>query len=48
MNEYPSWQYDEMKQVGKDYDLRHRKFRLKKNELLLESLRVKPEHVIVL
>jgi putative AdoMet-dependent methyltransferase len=58
MSEYPSWQYDEMKQIGKDYndlaeveayDTRHGKFRNveKENELILESLRVKPEHVLI-
>lgn len=58
MNEYSSWQYDEIKQIGKDYgdpaeveayDVRHGKFRNveKENELILESLCVKPEHVVI-
>lgn len=58
MNDYPSWQYDEMKQIGKDYDdlaeveaydARHGKFRNveKENELILEKLCVKLEHVLI-
>ncbi len=58
MNEYPSWQYDEMKQIGKDYDnsaevasydARHGKFRdvEKENEGILETLCVKPEHILI-
>lgn len=58
MNKYPSWQYDEMKQIGKDYsdaaeveayDARHGKFRNveKENEVILESLCIKPEHVLI-
>lgn len=58
MSEYPSWQYDEMKQIGKDYgdlaeveayDVRHGKFRNveKENERILENLCLKPEHIVV-
>ena len=58
MNNYPAWQYDEMKQIGKDYgnleeveayDVRHGKFRdiEKENEAILESLRVKTDHVLI-
>ncbi len=58
MSEYPSWQYDEMKQIGKDYgdlaeveayDARHGKFRNieKENEQILKVLEVKPEHVLI-
>ncbi len=58
MNEYPSWQYDEMKQIGKDYgnldeveayDARHAKFRdiEKENAGILERLGVQPEHVLI-
>jgi putative AdoMet-dependent methyltransferase len=58
MSDYPSWQYNEMKQIGKDYgdlaeveayDIRHAKFRNveKENERILESLSVKPEHTVV-
>src|SRR5574341_382036 len=58
MNKNPSWQYEEMKQIGKDYDdlaeveaydARHGKFRNveKENEIILESLCVKPEHVLI-
>jgi putative AdoMet-dependent methyltransferase len=58
MSEYPSWQYDEMKQIGKDYDslaeveaydARHGKFRdvEKENEEILESLHVQPDHVVI-
>lgn len=58
MNEYPSWQYDELKQIGKDYDsmaevevydLRHGRFRnvQKENEDILKSLDVQPEQVII-
>ncbi len=58
MSDYPSWQYDEMKQIGKDYDdsaeveaydARHGKFRdvEKENEGILETLGVKPEHVLI-
>lgn len=52
------WRYDEMKQIGKDYDdlaevelydIRHGKFRnvVKENEEILEKLCLKPEHVLV-
>jgi putative AdoMet-dependent methyltransferase len=58
MSKYPSWQYDEMKQIGKDYgdlaeveayDVRHGKFRNveKENERILESLCLKPEHIVI-
>jgi putative AdoMet-dependent methyltransferase len=58
MSEYPSWQYDEMKQIGRDYgdlaeveayDVRHGKFRdvEKENERILEKLRLKPEHIVI-
>jgi ubiquinone/menaquinone biosynthesis C-methylase UbiE len=58
MSNYPSWQYDEMKQIGKDYDnpaeveaydARHGKFRNveKENEAILEALCVKPEDVLI-
>jgi len=58
MSEYPSWQYNEMKQIGKDYgslaeveayDARHGKFRNveKENNDILESLRVEAGHVII-
>jgi putative AdoMet-dependent methyltransferase len=58
MNGYPAWQYDEMKQIGKDYadpaeaeayDARHGKIRdiEKENRTILEKLRVRPEHVLM-
>ncbi len=58
MPEYPSWQYDEMQQIGKDYDslaeveaydARHGKFRnvKKENEEILEALRVQPDDVLI-
>jgi len=58
MSAYPSWQYDEMKQIGKDYgdpaeveayDARHGKFRNieKENESILAELRVQPDHVVI-
>lgn len=58
MSEYPAWQYDEMRQIGKDYgdpaeveayDIRHGKFRdiEKENEIILENLRVQPEHILI-
>ena len=58
MDAYPAWHYDEMKQVGKDYndateveayDGRHGAFRdvEKENEAILEALDVKPEHIII-
>lgn len=58
MNDYPSWQYDEMKQIGKDYgdlaeveayDARHGRFRdvVKENEGILESLCLQQEHVVI-
>lgn len=53
MAEYPAWQYDEMRQIGKDYgsiaevevyDLRHGRFRniQKENEEILASLDLQP------
>lgn len=58
MSEHPSWQYDELKQIGKDYndpaevesyDDRHGRFRdvEKENEGILQALGVKPEHVLI-
>lgn len=58
MPEYPSWQYDEMKQIGKDYDslaeveaydTRHGRFRNveKENEEILKSIRVQPDHILI-
>lgn len=58
MSEYPSWQYDEMKQIGKDYgsmteveayDARHGKFRdvEKENDAILESLAVRQDQVLI-
>ena len=58
MNNHPAWQYDEMKQIGKDYgslaeveayDARHGKFRNveKENEEILEKLAIRPEHVVI-
>ena len=58
MAEYPSWQYDEMQQVGKDfnslaevetYDARHGRFRnvAKENEEILEKLLIRPDHVLI-
>jgi ubiquinone/menaquinone biosynthesis C-methylase UbiE len=58
MSECPPWQYDEMRQIGKDYDslaeveaydVRHGRFRdvEKENEAILESLRVQPDHVVI-
>ena len=58
MSVYPSWQYDEMRQIGKDYDslaeveaydARHGRFRNveKENEAILESLHVQPDHVLI-
>jgi len=58
MSKYPSWQYDEMKQVGKDYDdraevevydARHGRFRNveKENEDILSLLRIQPNHVLI-
>ena len=58
MNEHPSWQYDEMKQIGKDYgslaeveayDARHGKFRNieKENADILEALGTQPDHELI-
>lgn len=58
MSDYPSWQYDEVKQIGKDYDnlaeveaydARHGKFRNvePENEGILEDLRIQPDHVLL-
>lgn len=58
MSEYPSWQYDEMRQIGKDYgniaeveayDARHGKFRdiEKENNLILETLNVQKDHLLI-
>ena len=58
MADYPSWQYDEMQQIGKDYDslaeveaydVRHGRFRnvKKENEDILERLRVQADHVVI-
>lgn len=58
MSEYPSWQFDEMRQIGRDYgdpaeveayDARHGAFRdvEKENEAILESLGVRPDHVLI-
>lgn len=58
MSEYPSWQYDEMKQIGKDYgsvaeveayDARHGRFRdvEKENESIVKGLRLRPDHVVI-
>lgn len=56
--EYPSWQYDEMQQIGKDYnshaeveayDARHGKIRniAKENEDILDKLRLRSNHVLI-
>jgi ubiquinone/menaquinone biosynthesis C-methylase UbiE len=58
MSEYPSWQYDETKQIGKDYDslaeveaydARHGRFRnvQKENEEILENLRLQPDDIVI-
>jgi putative AdoMet-dependent methyltransferase len=58
MSDYTSWQYDEMKQIGKDYgslaeveayDARHGKFRnvKKENEDILERLDVKADQLVI-
>jgi putative AdoMet-dependent methyltransferase len=58
MEAYPGWQYDEMKQIGKDYgslaeveayDARHGKFRNvdRENEEILERLGIRPDHVVI-
>lgn len=58
MNEYPSWQYDEMQQIGKDYnnlaeveayDVRHGRFRNieKENDDILERLRIQSDDVLI-
>ncbi len=58
MAEYPSWQYDEMQQIGKDYDdlaeveaydVRHGSFRNveKENEDILERLQLRSDHVLI-
>ena len=58
MKRSPTWQYDEMKHVGKDYnniseveayDVRHSKFRdvKKENELILNTLSVQKHDVII-
>ena len=58
MTSHPSWQYDEMQQIGKDYDsmaeveaydVRHGKFRnvQKENEDILESLAIGPDHRVI-
>jgi putative AdoMet-dependent methyltransferase len=58
MSEYPSWQYDEMRQIGKDYDslaeveaydARHGRFRnvQKENEEILENLRLQPDDIVI-
>jgi len=58
MTEYPSWQYNEMKQIGKDYadlaeveayDARHGRFRNveQENEDILKSLDLRPDHVVI-
>jgi len=58
MTEHPSWQYDEMQQIGKDYDdlteveaydARHGRFRdvEKENEDILKSLDLRSDHVLI-
>ncbi len=58
MNDSPTWQFDEMKQIGRDfgdpaeveaYDARHRKFRNieKENDDILEKLCLQPEQVVM-
>ncbi len=58
MDSYPSWQYEEMKQIGKDYgdraeveayDARHARFRdvEKENEAILKGIRLQPEHMVI-
>ncbi|MFV1976620.1 MAG: class I SAM-dependent methyltransferase [Candidatus Scalindua sp.] len=58
MTRSPTWQYDEMKHAGKDYnniseveayDVRHSKFRdvKKENELILNALSVRKHDVII-
>jgi putative AdoMet-dependent methyltransferase len=58
MAEYPSWQYDEMQQIGKDYnslaevevyDARHGRFRNveKENEDILKRLDLRSDHVLI-
>ena len=58
MAEYPSWQYDEMQQIGKDYnslaevevyDARHGRFRNveKENEDILKRLDLRSDHVSI-
>jgi putative AdoMet-dependent methyltransferase len=58
MSEYPAWQYDEMKQIGKDYnslaeveayDIRHGRFRNveKENADILERLKLQSDDVVI-
>jgi putative AdoMet-dependent methyltransferase len=58
MTDYRSWQYDELKQVGKDYgdpsevevyDSRHAQFRdvEKDNATILNSLNIETDHVLI-
>lgn len=58
MKSVPSWQYDEMKQIGKDYadpaeveayDSRHGKFRNveKENTAILEALGLRPQDLLI-
>ncbi len=58
MNQSPSWQFDEMKQVGKDYadiaeveayDARHGKFRNieKENEDIIQTLSIQKHHAVI-
>ncbi len=58
MNPFPSWQFDEMKQVGKDYadiaeveayDAFHSKFRNveKENEAIIKTLSLQKAHTVI-
>ncbi|MFQ5544181.1 MAG: class I SAM-dependent methyltransferase [Nitrospiria bacterium] len=58
MNQFPSWQFDEMKQIGKDYadlteveafDAFHSKFRNveKENEAIIKTLSLQEDHTII-
>jgi len=58
MPEYPSWQYDEIQQIGKDYDslteveaydARHGRFRNveKENDDILKNLDLRSDHVLI-
>lgn len=58
MNAHPSWQYNEMQQIGRDYgrpeevdayDRRHGRIRNveKENEEILERLQLRPDHVVI-